>query len=492
MVVSKFFTMKTFYLSIVLFVSIALNAQKVKPTPLPESEKVIEAKEYLTGSNGQRNPAKGIELLEQSVNKGSTEAMIELGLVYMYGIYAKKDMVKAVDLFTKAAKKDNAHGWHLLGLIYKDATDKTQNFKKAYQYFENGTNLSHKESMYAQAYMLFKGFGVKQDYTKALNLFSRSSESAGSQYFLGLCYRNGYGTAANEQLATAWLNKAAANGYSVAKTELQSAPENSNKNAVALAEILKNSFVIKSDNVNIYQRLDNIPTATIEGKYTGHLIRYDWSRKHAINNADLQLDIIYKNGQLTGIWTEADSLKVPLKAIVTPNSIVFREMEYEKKDHYNMIKPLLYRFENASLNWTKKDGETALQGNIQMFSVMRNEPEKPIAIFLTKSTANSEDSTAINLVNEDGSSILLSNSVTAYPNPFKDVITLNFKLLHKAHVVTKLFSMEGNLLYKNDAGFLAPGYYALPVKPAQNLASGTYLLVLDYGSFSKKIKIVKP
>ncbi len=483
--------MKKMCLIFFAFGNLIIHAQKSKSNSSERKEHILETKKLLAGSNNKSDIAFAVSRYHQYANEGNTEAMLELGHIYKYGIYAERNIPEAILWFNKAAKQNNAEAWYNLGSIYKESNGQTRDFEKAYRCFENGAKGGDLQSIYAQGYMLFKGLGVKQDYTKAFTLFSKSAEDGNSAYFLGLCYRNGYGVTANEQTAKYWLNLAIQKGNYLAKSELKSSPENSNADAAGLAEMYKKVSNTTGNGNNMYKRLDNVPSSFLAGKYSGHIIRYDWSGKHAINSSTLALDLAYTNGTLTGTWREADTLTIPLTALATPNSLLFKDMEYAKKDHYSPIKAMPYRFENAKITWVKKDGETMLQGNISMFSVKRNEPDKPINIFLKKTADNNDDTTSINLVNEDGSSILLNNNIMAFPNPFDDVVTLNFKLISKARVVTKLLTADGKLLYRNDAGVLQPGYYSLPVKPAQKPDAGLYLLRLEYGNYSKTIKIVK-
>ena len=483
--------MKALCLFILVFCGIGIFAQTKNKASFDVNSKTTQAKNLLNGLDGKRDADVAIRLLMQYAKEGNTDAMIELGHIYNYGIYAQRNIQQTILWYTAAGEKNNPRGWYYLGTIFKNASDSTRNFEKAYQFFAKGTIQGDINSTYAQGYMLFKGLGIKQDYNKAFQLFSRSVENENSSYFLGLCYRNGYGVTQNETMAKYWLDMSIKKGNYLAKTELQSEPENSNTDAVALAKKYKNTTTNSLTNTNKYQRLDNVPTSFLEGTYTGHIIRYDWSGKYPIGSSTLALNMVYKNGALTGTWQEADSLHIPLKAIVTPTSLLFKDMVYAKKDHYSQFKPMLYSFENAKLNWVEKNGETFLQGEIKMFSVKRNEPEKPLAIFLKKTSGAALDTATINLVNDDGSAILLNDNITAFPNPFNDIVMLNFKLINQAHVVTKLLTIQGKLLYKNDAGLLAAGYYSLPVKTSQHLNAGVYILALEYGNYSKTIKIVK-
>ena len=83
-------------------------------------------------------------------------------------------------------------------------------------------------------YLPSRGLGVTQNYDSAATLFKQCAYLGrdNSEYFLGLCYRNGYGLVQNEDSAQYWLQKSASLDYKLAIQELHSkASENSNTQA---------------------------------------------------------------------------------------------------------------------------------------------------------------------------------------------------------------------------------------------------------------------
>lgn len=71
------------------------------------------------------------------------------------------------------------------------------------------------QSVYALAYMQYKGLGCLQDYDSAVILFAQGAFLGrdNSMYFYGLCWRNGYGLVKNEDSAKYWLQRPASLGY---------------------------------------------------------------------------------------------------------------------------------------------------------------------------------------------------------------------------------------------------------------------------------------
>lgn len=483
---------KTGFLCLFTFGAILLNAQNNENNT--SGNQYLQAQQYATGIGAARDISKAIELYTGSAAENNTQAMIALGLLYQQGIQVKMDIPLAVDWFTKAAKQGDPRGWYQLGLLYKDARDKnTRNFQKAYQYFRQAATAGSNDAVYALGYMNYKGIGAPQNYSVAIDQFNKAANLPGSMYYLGLCYRNGYGVQKNEAIARQWLQKALNHKFLAARQELDTPlPENSNQAAITEAQNIRQNVRRHFNTYNQYRKINhNVEAALIEGTYKGSIIRYDWSGAFALSIAPLELEIkADSTGKITGTWKEADSLVLPLNASLTSDNLVFQNMDYLKKDHYNQRKPLKYQFETATLDWIVQNNQLYLSGTVQMFSPQRNEPEKPLFVSLQKTSPPHQ------LLNNNSlSSIvkqpLLKDAVHAYPNPFEDVINLNFTLAAPAKVHTSVSTIDGKVLYEHPAEPLSEGRYRLQVKPTQTLAPGIYLLTFRANEQTKVIKVIK-
>jgi uncharacterized protein len=487
--------MKTIKLVSIFFVVLAfsgLRAQSQMSASVME-ETIALARQYLTGNGKPRNETKAMELYQQCAAEGSGKAMNAIGIMYKEGIGVAADSKAALEWLTKATKAGYTQSWYNLGMIYKEATGEGRNYKMAYDYFCKGVSAGDDQCVYAKGYMHYKGLGCKQDYALAASLFTSGAElgRSNSMYFLGLCYRNGYGVPMDTEKAKFWLVQAANKGYDMAIGELKSKEaENSNTTAKALAQQLRAANNPQAPTLNEYRKIEhNVPADAIEGTYTGHLIKYDWSGQHAIRSAALNINISYVNGKLTGMWIEDDSINVPFQAMLTRSAMVFQNTQFSLTDHYSPRFPVTYQFENAKLQWQQKGDKIYLSGNLQMFSQQRNEPQKPVYVALTKTAGAGTGTRIINLTNDDGSP-LMPNSLAAYPNPFSNVITVDFELKEACEVQTQLMTLEGKIVYTNSAKKLEKGNYTLPLQP-QDLPAGTYLLKLQYGKEFKTVKVVK-
>lgn len=485
-------TTKLLTIFLMLVACCQLRAQ-AQMTQAAIDETIALAKQYLTGKGKPRNEARAMELYQQCAAAGSAQAMNAIGILYKEGIGVTADNKTAVEWLTKAGRAGYAQSWYNLGMIYKEATGNDRDYKKAYDYYCKGADAGDEQSVYAKGYMHYKGLGCTQDYRQAAILFTRGADlgRSNSMYFLGLCYRNGYGVTQDIEKAKSLLTQAANKGYDMAIGELKSKePENSNATAKALARQLKAAGNRYSPALNEYRKVEhNLPANTIEGTYTGHLIKYDWSGQHAIRSAVLNINISYADGKLSGMWIEDDSIKVPFQATLTRSAMVFQNTSFSLTDHYSPLIPITYLFENAKLQWQQQDDKIYLSGNIQMFSPGRNEPQKPVYVALTKTAGKGTGNSVIQLTNDDGSPIV-PNSLVAYPNPFSNIITVDFELKEACEVQTQLMTLEGKIVYTNSAKRLVKGSYTLPLQP-QELPAGVYMLKLQYGKEFKTVKVVK-
>ncbi len=288
-------------------------------------------------------------------------------------------------------------------------------------------------------YNLYKGLGCKQDYGKAISYFRKGAARTEprSQYFLGLCLRNGYGLKESEDSARYWLNKSAAQKFRMARNEL-AIPRAENSDVIAKQRSFQihNSFRGRKG-LPAYRTLDqrtrnNLP----EGRYTGQLLRYDWSGQHAIGSAPLVLDVAIQNEEVIISWTEADSIRTQLNASFTSSGLQFRKngSRYGKYDHYSQRRPEDYSFDKAGLHWAIKGDTVFLQGNVQLFSVSRKEPAKPVYISVAKVMSRQASARR--------------TGFRGFPNPFTDQLSVEFDLGLTSDVTVQLLSMDGKAVYE--------------------------------------------
>jgi uncharacterized protein len=482
--------------SLILFCVIC--GRTVAQTPSSDSLaelQLAEAKKYLLGIGISKNEPKAFQMYSQLAQLNNRKAMNMLGKLYYGGLGVAKNKEQAIYWFTQAGQRGVVESWYNIGLIFKDDSQ-AQDFEKAYEYFDKAAQLGDHQSIYAVAYMHYKGLGCAQDYSKAFDFFKKGAylRRSNSMYFYGLCWRNGYGVSANVDSANYWLERAAKKGYRMAAKELASEEsENSNGAARALSTRLRDEYLFRNTALNSFQKVTlPVNSETIEGKYEGFIIRYDWSGQHAISSAKLQLEIVRKNGLIIGQWIENDSVKIPFNAEITSSSMVFNNTKYTKTDHYSPKKGIEYIFQDAKLQWTEKNDTIFLVGNIRMFSPERKEPDKPIFISLKKYRDKRQTNSIITepKTNEKSQQLVFQGEMNAYPNPFTNIITIEFDLKERAEVQVQLFTLDGKPVYHKKSALLDPGFYTFPIY-SKDLVPGNYMLKVSYGRTFNTSKVVK-
>jgi hypothetical protein len=79
--------------------------------------------------------------------------------------------------------------------------------------------------------------------------------------------------------------------------------------------------------------------------------------------------------------------------------------------------------------------------------------------------------------------------LSVYPNPFVDVLTVQFTVTQPSKVVTQVHNLQGKLMYTMPEKLLQAGEYTLPLRTM--LPAGTYIVSVKIGTELLSNKIVK-
>ena len=482
---NKITTMKKMTLLTLLFLCTLFVHAQIDEAQMKANMK--DAERYLKGNGGKpKDKSKALQLYKQCAEAGNAKAMNAVGMQYRLGLGTAIDNDEAINWFTKAANAGYAGAWYNIGLIYKFGSGRPIDYQKAYENFSNAAEKDLPQGWYSKGYMLYKGLGCQQNYTDAVSLFKKGAYGgfSNSMYFLGLSYRNGYGIIANLDSASYWLSKAKERGYNAAAEELETKePENADI-AGSLVDKIKAAEEIskKPLTANTYTKIEEkITLENSDGIYVGYILKYDWSGKHIVKVDKLQIKLNYQADSLKGSWIENDNTNLPLSAILKDGNIVFNKMQYRKTDHYNQTKAELLVFERAQLQLTSTSEGIYLAGNVIMQSPERYEPAKPMYVVLKNAKA---------ITSKLSEKEIDEKPLVVYPNPFTNFITVDFELKEDCIVITDILTIDGKIVYHNQAGKLQKGHYNLKVEPKQ-LATGTYFLKLQYGNKTKSTKVIK-
>lgn len=451
-----------------------------------------KAKCYLQGSLCPPDAVKAFQLNMQCANAGSAKAMNAVAIQYQKGLGVDSNNVEAVKWFTKAAEAGYNTAWYNLALHYK--YDNPVDFTKAYQCFAKAANAGHLGGYYGQAYMLYKGLGVHQDYKKAAALFQAGAYAgdAPCMYYFGLVLRNGYGVTANQDSAKYWLEKAMALGYTRSQNELRSKGAEVNGESSNISERIEEAkrklLPGSNDEIVKYKKVDHVVATNhnIPGLWEGYILKYDWSGKHVISAGKLSLQLNCKDTLVTGLWLEDDTLQVAVNATLNKRGLTFCDMQYKRASHYTNGKTTPLQFDRAALRLVQKKDTVYLVGNLQQTATDAKEPARPMSLVLTRSEMVTTES-----VLQAKTSGLEANqsSIQKWPNPFQNNLNVQFELTKDGSVQMSVRNALGQLVYNGNQMHLQAGKHIILLQ--LSLAAGTYVLSVTHDQTVSSTIIIK-
>ena len=110
------------------------------------------------------------------IEAGDTNAMNNLGIMYMEGQGVKQDYKTAEKYFRQAADIGDTNAMNNLGIMYMEGQGVKQDYKTAEKYFRQAVEMGNTDAMSHLGMMYMEGQGVKQDYKTAEKYFRQAVE----------------------------------------------------------------------------------------------------------------------------------------------------------------------------------------------------------------------------------------------------------------------------------------------------------------------------
>jgi TPR repeat protein len=167
-----------------------------------------------------RQIAEAVKLYRQAIAKGSTGAMVELGVMLGTGAGVPQDKDEARKLFERAAKAGNARGTTNLAALDGGAT--AANPVEARALYAKAADANSAEAQYQLGLLDAQGIGGPKDDVAARVLFEKAAAQghADANMWAGAFYEIGRGGPKDDARAKAYYEKAAALGNPQAKEAL--------------------------------------------------------------------------------------------------------------------------------------------------------------------------------------------------------------------------------------------------------------------------------
>jgi uncharacterized protein len=163
-----------------------------------------------------------ISAYRKAADKGSTSAMVELGVLLASGSGVPKDEVQARKLFERAAEAGNPRGVTNLAAL-PDSGGSPSDPVKARALLSKAAETNSAEAQYRLGLMIADGSGGPKDDAAARALFEKAAAQGhpGALERMGAFAQSGRGGPQDSSAAKAYYEKAAALGNEDAKAALK-------------------------------------------------------------------------------------------------------------------------------------------------------------------------------------------------------------------------------------------------------------------------------
>lgn len=218
----------------------------------------------------------------------------------------------------------------------------------------------------------------------------------------------------------------------------------------------------------------------MSGLYTGTLLRYDFSGQNVISTTPIKVHFDQNGKALSGIWKEQAGDSIAFTATVNEKNIVFTNSTIERIGHFSHNQPKKYTFRKAQLQLVENQDDLYIVGNLQLYDIQQNEPEKPIYLILTRKNDH--------LLPQDAEHTV--SQLLVYPNPVTTgQFNLYFDLAEQTPIRVKIYDLMGVQHYEQQLTTTGTGQQ----EQAINFTAprGNYVLNLYYGSHVLRTILIK-
>jgi hypothetical protein len=364
-----------------------------------------------------------------------------------------------------------------LGHMYHNGINVVpQDFKKAYQLYQQAADSNFIKAYYLTGYMLYKGLGTDQSYSKAIGYFTKGA-AIGNRYciyMLGICYMHGYGLKQNFDSAKTYFSEALKKGDGqvvdiIANNTIDSIKNHPLKDVSTLTDVIKQRFNPQTMPVSGI----TFNTDSLQGRWIGKLYTYDWSRTIVENEEDITLELQSNNGALSGNWFLNGKLVTQFQQ--ERSGQVWKVNSDVQADSLHT----LFRLQSICCKALLKGNSTILTGNIVCVEKKWHEPIKPSYFILDKENPISS------VVGRDTTFVI--NRI--YPDPFQNQFQIDFTVRKQDNISFQIHDASGFLYFTSDKKQYNPGIYSITITPSLN--KGNYNLIALGQQFMWSQSIIK-
>jgi len=426
---------KLSYILMIVFLMFQNSKIQAQDTGANCKVKLQKAIELLTKNNyTKQDSIKAIKLLKPCAKKGSSNAQLLLGRLYLQSKKVKYHR-KGFKLMKKSAKQNQATSMYELATLYKYGKGCRLNYNKALKWYRKSAKLGNEKAIYSMGYMYYKGLGtINQNYTKALQWFQKSNDPM-AYYWLGICYHYGYGVPQDLNKSLSYFKKDTIINHSFNNQNISNLSTVSNQNS---NDTLQNS---NTNNLPFVVN-ENFTPKELSGKWKGRLFLLDWSTTNTEQSIPISLDIKYNPSDetFTNSWT-INNLTYTDNAIYNQKTMYNNELYITLPTHSfsdKIEKELDYQILSCAFELKTLNNNTYLTALVESSIDNWQEPGSPIRLVLARENVLSDNNEVISeeivqaLSNQENSFIKL------YPNPFVTDLIIAYTLEKESYVQVKI------------------------------------------------------
>jgi uncharacterized protein len=178
---------------------------------------------YWYGMNFKKKDQKrGRSMIEASASSGFSMAVAECHYWGWNGM--EQDFKKVFEMCVKIEQETNGYHWaqYLLGNCYRYGQGTDQDYTKAFEWYTKSSEQENSLAMCNLGVCCENGHGCDQNKTKAVEWYEKSANlgCSNAMYNLGASYAGGRGVIKDLNQAREWYTKAVAQGSALAQTQL--------------------------------------------------------------------------------------------------------------------------------------------------------------------------------------------------------------------------------------------------------------------------------
>lgn len=448
---------------LLLSMQIPIHAQQPELQPIDSVKYLRVARQYHYGIMRDVDLNKALAIYRRLAKEGNSEAMNELGKMYLNGDGIKKNYDIAFSLFSKAAKANYLKAICNLAFMYQKGIGQKIDFRKALQLYRKAAISGSAQGYYGAGYLLYKGLGVEQSYSEAIKYLEKGAQMkhAGCCFLLGSYYAHGYGGRQELDKAKKYFHLASQNGHAwtvdVTKMGLIDSIDSRSKKIKKMGQ---KKISVPAFSANAINAID---IRNLVGNWGGVAYTYDWSNTKLVNSEPINCMFEQQGDSIAMYYYQGDSLIT----IYTPykSGSCYREnklKEYQKEFKWVITKSQFEKIDNT------------LYIKCRSLNLKNKDYRRPLILALQKINTldDNHQVTEINYVGFE------NNSVTFDVNARRNI-----------QIHASIYSISGEKVIQLSPNQLSEGVNRLRYNDI-HLKPGVYIIELLMGKMSKSHKFI--